>query len=96
MTDGITVKMNINGSTNISVGQTINVTIPVTGTEHGGKYDKYYTGKYLITKLRHNFDMPLKRHEITLSASKDSFSEPIPSGNNIPEGKSEETNILTY
>ena len=37
--------MEINGSTNISVGQTINVKIPVTGTEHDGKYDKYYTGK---------------------------------------------------
>ena len=96
MTDGVTIKMEINGSTNISVGQTINVTIPVTGTEHDGKYDKYYTGKYLITKLRHNFDVPLKRHEITLSASKDSFSQSIPIGNNIPEGKSDLTNIIKY
>ena len=94
--NGVTIKMAINGSTNISVGQTINVTIPVTGKVHDKSFDKYYTGKYLITKLRHGFDMPLKKHEITLSATKDSFSEDLPSGNNIPDGKSGETNIINY
>ena len=96
ITNGITVKMVINGSTNISVGQTINVAIPVTGRTHDKEFDKYYTGKYLITKLRHSFDMTTKKHEITLSASKDSFSESIPSGNNIPEEKKNTTNILNY
>jgi hypothetical protein len=95
-TDGITIKMVINGSTNISVGQTINVTIPVTGVAHDKKFDKYYTGKYLITKLRHGFDMPTKKHEITLSASKDSFLEYVPDGDNIPFSKQGLTNIINY
>jgi hypothetical protein len=95
-TDGITIKMVINGSTNISVGQTINVTIPVTGVVHDKKFDKYYTGKYLITKLRHGFDMPTKKHEITLSASKDSFLEYVPDGDNIPFSKQSLTNIINY
>jgi len=95
-TDGITIKMVINGSTNISVGQTINVTIPVTGVAHDKKFDKYYTGKYLITKLRHGFDMPTKKHEITLSASKDSFLEYVPDGDNIPFSKQSLTNIINY
>jgi len=94
--DGITIKMVINGSTNISVGQTINVTIPVTGVAHDKKFDKYYTGKYLITKLRHGFDMPTKKHEITLSASKDSFLEYVPDGDNIPFSKQGLTNIINY
>ena len=55
LTDGISIKMSINGSTNISVGQTINVNIPVTGKVHDKEFDKYYTGKYLITKLRDKF-----------------------------------------
>ena len=96
LTDGITIKMNINGSTNICVGQTINVTIPVTGKVHDKEFDKYYTGKYLITKLKHSFDTLTKRHEITLSAAKDSFSTDIPSGNNIPEVIIEDTNIINY
>ena len=78
LTDGISIKMSINGSTNICVGQTINVNIPVTGKVHDKEFDKYYTGKYLITKLKHSFDNVGKKHEIVLSASKDSFSESIP------------------
>ena len=96
LTDGISIKMSINGSTNISVGQTINVNIPVTGKVHDKEFDKYYTGKYLITKLKHSFDTLSKRHEITLSAAKDSFSDDIPSGNNIPEVVIEDTNTINY
>ena len=95
-TDGITIKMVINGSTNISVGQTINVTIPVTGVAHDKKFDKYYTGKYLITRLKHSFDTVTKKHEITLSAAKDSISDIIPSGNNIPEKVISSTNTINY
>ena len=96
ITNGIAVKMVINGSTNISVGQTINVTIPVTGRTHGPEYDKYYSGKYLITKLKHSFGTLTKKHQITMSASKDSFLEGIPAGNNIPDERIDSTNVLTY
>ena len=96
LNDGINVKMVINGTTNISVGQTINVNIPVTGKVHDKEFDKYYTGKYLITKLKHSFDNVGKKHEIVLSASKDSFSESIPSGNNIPEVSQNSTNTISY
>ena len=94
--DGISVKMSINGSTNICVGQTINVNIPVTGKTHEGPYDKYYTGKYLITRLKHSFDNINKKHEITLSAAKDSISDIIPSGDNIPEKVISSTNTINY
>ena len=94
--DGISIKMSINGSTNICVGQTINVNIPVTGKTHDGPYDKYYTGKYLITRLKHSFDTVTKKHEITLSAAKDSISDIIPSGNNIPEKVISSTNTINY
>ena len=96
LTDGISIKMSINGSTNICVGQTINVNIPVTGKVHDKEFDKYYTGKYLITKLKHQFDTLSKKHTITLSAAKDSFSDDIPSGNNIPEVVVEDTNRINY
>ena len=60
------------------------------------EFDKYYTGKYLITKLKHQFDTLSKKHTITLSAAKDSFSDDIPSGNNIPEVVVEDTNRINY
>ena len=58
--------------------------------------EKSYTGKYLITKLKHQFDTLSKKHTITLSAAKDSFSDDIPSGNNIPEVVMEDTNTINY
>ena len=97
ITNGINVNMVINGSTNICVGKTINITIPVTGKAHDKDYDKYYTGKFLITKLKHSFDQTTKRHEIALSASKDSFLESLPEGGTpIPDGTEKITNTLNY
>jgi hypothetical protein len=96
-TDGINVNMVINGSTNLCVGKMINITIPVTGKAHDKDYDKYYTGKFLITKLKHSFDQTTKRHEIALSASKDSFLESLPEGGTpIPDGTEKITNTLNY
>ena len=91
--------MVINGSTNICVGKTINVTIPVTGVTHDKDLDKYYTGKFLITKLKHSFDQVTKRHEIALTASKDSFLESLPDefgGPVILDGTKQETNTINY
>jgi hypothetical protein len=91
--------MVINGSTNICVGKTINVTIPITGTKHDKEFDKYYTGKFLITKLKHTFDQTTKRHEIALTASKDSFLESLPDefgGPAIPDGTKQATNTINY
>jgi len=54
-------------------------------------------GQYIITKLRHSFDMTLKKHEITLSASKDSFLEDVwDIGDSIPVGTQGLTNIINY
>ena len=61
------------------------------------EFDKYYTGKFLITKLKHSFDQTTKRHEIALSASKDSFLESLPEGATpIPEGTQKITNTINY
>lgn len=98
-TDGINVNIVINGSTNICVGKTINITIPVTGKVHDKNIDKYYTGKFLITKLKHSFDQTTKRHEIALTASKDSFFESLPDefgGPAIPDGIKKVTNTINY
>tara|TARA_Y100000816_G_scaffold181105_1_gene131048 strand:- start:230 stop:1630 length:1401 start_codon:yes stop_codon:yes gene_type:complete len=96
ITNGVAVKMVINGSTNITVGETINVTIPVTGREHDREYDKYYTGKYLIRNIAHTFDITSKKHQSILVASKDSFYDGVPEGSNIPEETKQLTNTINY
>ena len=43
--------MRINGNTTIKCGETINLSVPITGRVHSKEFDQYYSGKYLITKF---------------------------------------------
>ena len=70
---GMVVNMTINGNTAVAVGQIIDLSIPVSGTDHEnvGK-SKQQSGRYLISKLRHTFSNTTKTHLISLQATKDS------------------------
>ena len=46
------------------------------------KYDNIYKGKFLITKLRHDFSMVDKSHVMNMEAVKDSLPYKLPSSNN--------------
>jgi len=75
LNSGINLALKINGNTTIAVGGTVSVQIPVTGNPHeSGEYDTYYSGKYLITKLKHQFDTANRRHTIEMNVAKDSVS----------------------
>ena len=68
----------VHGMTNITVGQTINFEMLVVGKSHGKpKADPYYTGKYLITKLRHEFNITEKHHTIAMTIVKDGYGEKL-------------------
>ena len=58
---GVKVIMEINGVTTIKMGDVIDFLVPVTGTVHTETFDKYYSGKFLITKARHEFTRLGKR-----------------------------------
>jgi hypothetical protein len=76
---GINVSLKVNGNTIIAVGETINISFPVVGRPHdSGEFDKYYSGKYIITTLKHQFDIANRRHTIEMSAAKDSISTKLP------------------
>ena len=77
---GVKVNMEINGVTTIKMGDVIDFLVPVIGTVHGDTFDKYYSGKFLITKARHEFTALGKRYKIYLSAVKDAFNSQLPSG----------------
>jgi hypothetical protein len=98
LNNAISVTMKINGNTTIAAGQTMNLTVPVSGRIHEKENDEYYSGRYLITKLRHTFSQTDKKHEILLTASKDSLSKELPIGNKSTEPKGSAGQIfnLTY
>jgi len=78
LNNSVNITMKVNGNTTIAAGQTIQLTVPVTGRVHEKETDEYYSGRYLITKLRHSFYQPDKKHEIILTASKDSLPKGLP------------------
>jgi hypothetical protein len=76
---GIGLTMEINGNTTIAAGDLIDVQLPIAGIDHDDdKVDKYYSGTYLITNLRHVFVPRQRTHNIVLSLAKDSIPEILP------------------
>ena len=71
---GVSVSLKITGNTTLAAGDMINIVVPTVGKTHKNKNDPQFTGIYLITTLRHSFDQTTKKHEIYLTAAKDSFS----------------------
>jgi len=98
LNNAVSITMKINGNTTIAAGQTINLTVPVSGRIHEKENDEYYSGRYLITKLRHSFSQTDKKHEILLTASKDSFGKELQLGKSAVEPKGSDGQIfnLTY
>ena len=86
LNSGINVALTVNGNTTIAVGEPINIKLPVTGRIHeGGEFDSYYSGKYIITKLKHQFDTVNKRHIIEMNAAKDSITPKLPNDSDATE-----------
>ncbi len=79
----------VHGLTNIAIGQTINFEMQVVGETHGkSKADPYYSGKYLITTLRHNFSaVPSRNHTIIMTIVKDGYNEELEQNTGASEPK---------
>jgi len=75
--EGISITMTVHGQTTLAVGDMIEVVLPTHGREE--KEDKFYSGKYMIKKLRHTFSLPTKNHIISMEVSKDGFPTEIKS-----------------
>ncbi len=79
--NGVKINMEINGNTTIRAGSIIDFKLPIVGTNHTGDvFDVYHSGKFLITKARHNFDKANNRYKMYLSTVKDSFNQELPDG----------------
>ena len=96
--NSINITMKVNGNTTIAAGQTIQLTVPITGRVHEKETDEYYSGRYLVTKVRHSFYQPDKKHEIILNASKDSLPKELPRNSKAvePLGSAGVVENITY
>ena len=76
---GVSLNVKVHGSTNISVGQIIQFNKQTVGNANeSGDFDPYYTGRYIISNLRHIFDLaPKKEHSIVMSLVKDGYEQEL-------------------
>ena len=86
---GLSLVVEVHGMTNMAIGQTINFEMLVVGETHGkSKADPYYSGKYLITQLRHQFnEVPQKYHTIAMTIVKDGYTEELEQNTSAAEPK---------
>ena len=71
---GLRVNFQTHGYCNLAVGEKVQLTMPVTGKDHGNsKIDTFYQGDFLVTQLRHSFDQSERKHIMYISATKDSI-----------------------
>ena len=86
---GLSLVVEVHGMTNMAIGQTINFEMLVVGETHGkSKADPYYSGKYLIAQLRHDFsEVPQKNHIIAMTIVKDGYSEELEQNTDATEPK---------
>ena len=57
---GLSIQLKTRGYCKLSAGDKIHLTLPITGKDHGkSKIDTFYEGEFLVTQLRHNFEILL-------------------------------------
>ena len=94
---GITCTIQTNGNTLLDCGDIVEFNLPSnasfktisnTGFGHttAGKYDFFYSGRFLIKSIRQDFDFSKRKHESLMSLVKDSLSSEI-----LPSTESLET-----
>ena len=95
LSGGISITAKIKGHTKISAGEMIEVVLPPPKGVKGLKKDRYLSGKFLITKARHNFDNANRNHTVTILASSDDIRSKLPTSDpSVKEGI--DKHIQTY
>jgi len=73
----IEMELEVNGNTHLNIGHVIRINVPRTGPGKDdtktSQNDKYLTGRWLITAIRHSFDCATKVHNMILTCSKETY-----------------------
>ena len=73
---GITCVIRTNGNTNVSCGDVIEFNLPAVAAakaEENRKFDVFYRGRFLVRRIRQDFDFGSQKHESILTIVKDSL-----------------------
>ena len=94
---GVSLNVKVHGSTNISVGQIIQFNEQTVGNANeSGDFDPYYTGRYIISNLRHIFDLaPKKEHSIVMSLVKDGYEQELEQNTAAREPKKRSKGVVS-
>ena len=94
---GVSLNVKVHGSTNISVGQIIQFNKKTVGNANeSGDFDPYYTGRYIISNLRHIFDLaPKKEHSIVMSLVKDGYEQELEQNTAAREPKKRSRGVVS-
>ena len=94
--NSITLNMTVPGNTNIQAGDIIDVTIGASSTVTSITDDPNFSGRYLITKIRHNFNNSLAEvtHVINMTVVKDSVDYDYPNNFVKYENKGTKETVL--
>ena len=77
---GLKMQIEVPGQTFIQAGDMIQLDIAAQSTMTNDKYDKQYSGRYLVTSIAHSFATGGDpRHIMRMGVSKDSISKRLPS-----------------
>ena len=96
---GMNVQLKVHGYSEISVGDMVNLELPITGTDHDNEQiDTIYKGDFLVTQLKHDFDQSERQHRILMSVVKDSIPEGFKNiqSSEEPRGRRGYTYLPTY
>ena len=94
--NGVSLILEVHGMTNMAVGQIIDFEMLVVGETHGKeKVDPYYSGKYLITQLRHEFnEVPQRHHSIFMTIVKDGYKKELEKNTDAKEPKKRSKGVV--
>ena len=96
LTQGMSIIVEVFGTTTLNVGSIVNMTIPVTGAKHSGEdNDIYLSGRYLVRSLRHMFDFTDKRHTCAMTLVRDTINKELPINDLAIEPKAESRGIIS-
>ena len=58
------------------------------------KYDFFYRGRFLVRRIRHNFNFDSQKHETTMTLVKDSLMEELTSVDKSLETKPQSNDVI--
>ena len=75
---GTSLTLTVAGNTAMRVGKTLMIDLPIIGVDHEDKrIDKYLSGNFMVQKIRHQFQIPLKTHHVHMELAKDCVETPV-------------------